>query len=233
MQLSLPVSLSDDETFASFLSIDNEFAESYLNAFCHPNLDSQKQLCYLFGATGSGKSHLLFACCHQAKFNGLQTVYLNMLELKSMPSEIIAGIASYDLICIDNLHEIQGDAIWERTIFDLINQVLEQSHHPRIILSALGSPLAVDFVLPDLISRLTWGAVFQLATRSDEQLCQVIQFRLEHRGLEASEECIKFLLTRVDRNLRNLMSVVNELDKKSLQAKRKLTIPFIKQALSL
>ena len=233
MQLTLPVSLPDDETFDSFLAVDNEFATSYLRQFCLKGLDGQKPLCYLFGGIGEGKSHLLFACCHKANLDKLQTVYLNMFELKNMPPEVLASIADYDLICIDNLHEIAGNSVWERTIFDLINQVLERPHQPKIIISSASSPLAVGFQLPDLVSRLTWGAVFQLAARSDEQLRQIIQFRLEHRGLEVSDECIKFLLTRVDRELRNLMSIVNELDKKSLQAKRKLTIPFIKQALSL
>ncbi len=233
MQLSLPVSLPDDETFDSFLVADNEFAVAYLQKFCQGNIDSNKPICYLFGALGTGKSHLLFACCHQAKLVGLQTVYINMLELKEMPSEIIADVVDYDVICIDNLHEIAGNKEWERTIFDLINQALERKHQPKIIISAQASPLIVGIELPDLVSRLTWGAVFQLATRSDESLCLIIQFRLEHRGLEASDECIKFLLTRVDRELSNLMLIVNELDKKSLQAKRKLTIPFIKQALDL
>lgn len=233
MQLSLPVSLSDDETFDSFLEVDNEFVASYMQAFCLRNNESKKALCYLFGASGLGKSHLLFACCHQATLNGLRTVYLNMLELKEMPSEVIGDIADYDVICIDNLHEIAGNQAWERTIFDLINQVLERTHQPRIIMSAQSSPLVDDFKLPDLVSRLTWGAVFQLASRSDDSLRRIIQFRIEHRGLEASEDCIKFLLTRVDRELSNLMLIVDELDKKSLQAKRKLTIPFIKQALNL
>ncbi len=48
-----------------------------------------------------GKSHLLFACCHQANLNGLQSVYLNMLELKEMPTEVVSDIADYDVICID------------------------------------------------------------------------------------------------------------------------------------
>ncbi|MFB0912045.1 MAG: DnaA regulatory inactivator Hda [Glaciecola sp.] len=233
MQLSLPVSLPDDETFDSFLEADNEFTASYLKKFCHRDNENKKSLCYLFGSSGVGKSHLLFACCHQATLNGLQTVYLNMLELRDMPTEVIGNIADYDVICIDNLHEIAGNQAWERNIFDLINQVLERNHRPRIIMSAYASPLVVGFKLPDLVSRLTWGAVFQLASRTDESLCHIIQFRIEHRGLEASEDCIKFLLTRVDRELSNLMLIVDELDKKSLQAKRKLTIPFIKQALDL
>ena len=233
MQLSLPVSLPDDETFDSFLVAENEFTTAYLQKFCQGNMGSIKPICYLFGSLGSGKSHLLFACCHEATLNGLQTVYLNMLELKEMPGEIINDVVDYDLICIDNLHEIAGNETWERAIFDLINQALEREHQPKIIISGQASPLIVAFTLPDLVSRLTWGAVFQLATRSDESLRLIIKFRLEHRGLEASEDCIKFLLTRVDRELSNLMSIVNELDKKSLQAKRKLTIPFIKQALEL
>jgi DnaA family protein len=102
-----------------------------------------------------------------------------------------------------------------------------------MIIAANAAPSAVGFELPDLVSRLTWGTVFQLANRSDEDLGNIIQFRLENRGLETTSESIKFLLTRVDRDLGNLMMIVNELDKKSLQAKRKLTIPFMKQALGL
>jgi len=233
LQLSLPVSLPDDETFVSFLDVDNEFTSSYLQQLLIGNNDLTNPLCYLFGARGVGKSHLLFACCHEANLADLQSVYLNMSELRGMPTEVIASIAEYDLVCIDNIHDIAGNKEWETALFDLINQALEKTHKPRVIIAGMASPLALDFTLPDLVSRLTWGAVFQLPTRNDEQLFNIIQFRLEHRGIEASEECIRFLLTRVDRELSNLMAIVNDLDTFSLQAKRKLTIPFIKQVLSL
>lgn len=233
LQLSLPVSLPDEETFESFNSIGNEFVVSYLQQFCHQHNEGQKPLSYVFGPPGLGKSHLLFASCHQAKLAGVESIYLNMLELKNMPCELINEVAEYGLICIDNLHAIIGSKEWEIAIFDLINQVLEKPHQPKLIMAATISPIAAQFNLPDLVSRLTWGAVFQLATRTDEELCSIIQFRLELRGLETTDESIRFLLTRVERNLANLMQIVNELDKKSLQAQRKLTIPFIKQALNL
>lgn len=233
MQLSLPVSLPDSETFQTFYALDNEFVCSYLKDFCDSQVSNQKPLSYLFGGTGLGKSHLLYACCNQAQLSGIQSIYLNMHTLKDMPCEAINEVADYGLICIDNLHQISGDLVWETAIFDLINQVIEKSNQAKIVIAASASPNAAGYQLPDLISRLTWGAVFQLAHRSDQLIESIIKFRLENRGLEASVESIKFLLTRVDRDLGNLMMIVTELDKKSLQAKRKLTIPFIKTALGL
>lgn len=42
-----------------------------------------------------------------------------------------------------------------------------------------------------------------------------------------------FLLNRLDRDLTYLFSVLEKLDKASLQAQRKLTIPFVKEQLHL
>jgi DnaA family protein len=237
LQLSLPVSLPDDETFLSFYTLDNEFVSSYLQEFCSPHgtsqKTSQKALSYLFGSAGLGKSHLLYACCNEAQVNDVQSIYLDMLVLKDMPCALINEVADYGLICIDNLHAISGNSLWENAIFDLINQVIEKLHQPKLVIAANGAPNAAGYKLPDLVSRLNWGTVFQLANRSDADLGKIIQFRLDNRGIETTDESINFLLTRVDRDLGNLMMIVNELDKKSLQAKRRLTIPFMKQALGL
>ncbi len=233
MQLSLPVSLNVDETFDSFYSAGNDFVVEYLKQFLYSENASSTVICYLHGSRGLGKSHLLYAMCHHANQIDRSAMYLDMSILVDMPVEVVAGLTEYQLLCIDNLHIIAGVREWEVAIFDLINQFIELGGNHRIILASESSPISSGLVLPDLVSRLSWGAVFKLASRSEDELLAIISLRLSLRGLDASEESLRFLLSRVGRELGSLMDILDELDKKSLQEQRKVTIPFIKQVLNV
>ena len=194
---------------------------------------TNRPLFYLFGNEGAGKSHLLYACCHQSRYANKQSMYVDMSELKEMPTQVIDGIVDHDLVCIDNLDSIAGNRCWEVAIFDLINQCLEENSRCKIIMAGITAPLSVGFELPDLVSRLNWGGVYQLAAQDDDALLEIVKLRLMQRGLIIHDDTVRFLLTRVERDLSKLMSTIVELDEKSLIAQRKLTIPFIKEALSL
>lgn len=233
MQLSLPVSLKVDETFDSFYPAGNEFIVEYLKQFLNSGNNNTAITSFLHGSRGLGKSHLLYAMCHYANQMNRSAMYLDMSTLVEMPVEVVSGLADYQLLCVDNLHTIAGVHAWELAIFDLINQFIELGGQHRMIVASESSPINSGFVLPDLVSRLSWGAVFKLASRSEEELLAIISLRLTLRGLDASEDSLRFLLNRVGRELGSLMSILDELDKKSLQEQRKVTIPFIKQALEL
>jgi DnaA family protein len=233
LQLSLPVSLKVDETFDTFFPAGNDFLIDYLKQFLDSQSSSSQLMCYLHGSRGLGKSHLLYAICHQANQKNRSAMYLDMSILKEMPVDMLSGLVEYSLICIDNVHFVAGVREWEVAIFDLINQFIELGGQHRIVLASESSPLHSGFVLPDLISRLSWGAVFKLAPRSEDDLLAIISLRLNLRGLDASDDSLRFLLSRVGRELGSLMDILDELDKKSLQAQRKVTIPFIKQVLNV
>ncbi|MBF7072881.1 DnaA regulatory inactivator Hda [Glaciecola sp. MH2013] len=233
MQLSLPVSLVDNETFDTFYEEGNEHLVEHLLGFLNENMLSvQKPLFYLHGTSGAGKSHLLYSACHALRSQNEDVMYLDMAEIKAMPTQVIDGMVSNSLVCIDNIDAISGSKEWEVAIFDLINQALEGAKC-RIIIAGQASPTVIGLTLPDLISRLSWGIVFQLAKHSDDVLLRILARRLSERGLKINDESLRFILSRSERKLTTLMSLVIELDEKSLQAKRKLTIPFIKEALSL
>jgi DnaA family protein len=51
-------------------------------------------------------------------------------------------------------------------------------------------------------------------------------------GIEISDQVGRFLLTHYDRDLPSLWVMLTKLDQESLAAKRKLTIPFLKQIMS-
>ena len=84
--------------------------------------------------------------------------------------------------------------------------------------------------LPDLASRLDWGRSM-LQPLSDEDKLQALQLRARLRGFEMPEDVCRFLLKRLDREMRSLFMTLDQLDHASITAQRKLTIPFVKEIL--
>ena len=102
-----------------------------------------------------------------------------------------------------------------------------------MIVSGNASPSEVGFSLPDLVSRMQWGLIYQLQPMADDEKLAALQRRAAMRGLQLSDEVGRFLLTRMARDLRTLFDVLDKLDKASMVHQRKLTIPFIKEMLRL
>lgn len=227
-QLSLPVYLPDDETFSSFYPANNE---ELLKVMSHMSNDEQSHFVYLWGTPKSGKTHLLHACCADAQEQGLQTFYIPFEMYASMSVAILENLDNLPLICLDNIDSVAGNPLWEEALFDLYNRVKEAGG--KLVVSANHSPTHNGFQLPDLVSRLSWGLSYQVHSMSDEDKLAAMQQRGEARGLVLSDDVVKYLFNRLDRDLRTLFDTLDRLDKASMQAQRKLTIPFIKETLKL
>ena len=87
-QLTLPLRLTDHAVFASFLATGNEALVATLRALADGGVDTG---CWLWGATSTGKTHLLQAVCEQA---GDQSVYVPLAALKEAGPAILDGLAS-------------------------------------------------------------------------------------------------------------------------------------------
>lgn len=220
-QLTLGISLRDDATF------DNYFSGN--NASVTHNLKMQEEpYVFLFGDSGSGKSHLLQAACHQMGKKGLPVVYLPLTEEGLMPA-MLDGLENMSLIAIDDIQEILGDEDWEQALFNLYNRVREKGNS---MLVSSSEPLAsLNIQLADLKSRLSWGPIFQLNALSDKEKQFALQQRAKNRGLELADDVATYLLKRSPRDMNSLFALFEKLDKASMIEKRKLTIPFIKNYL--
>lgn len=225
-QLPLAVQLRDDATFENYYPADNALAVSELRRL----VSGGESYIYVFGALGTGRSHLLQAACHAADLQGMASVYLPLDELQSYePSELFEGLASLPLICLDNIEVVLGDARWEEALFHLFNQVRESSH--SLLVAADRAVSELPITMADLSSRLGWGAFYQLTKLDDEQREAVLKFRAERRGLELNDEVCQFIARRCQRDMDALLKALDTLDKASLKERRKLTIPFVKEAL--
>ena len=87
--------------------------------------------------------------------------------------------------------------------------------------------------MPDLVSRLQACTSFQLRLLGDEDKQKLLQQKARLRGMELPDEVARFLLNRQQRDIRELVQILDLLDKASIVHQRKLTIPFVKDMLSL
>ncbi len=102
-----------------------------------------------------------------------------------------------------------------------------------LIVTGCSAPRKLGLQLPDLASRLDWGVSFHLEELDDEGKLSALQLRAELRGFKLPIDVGRFLLNRLSRDMRTLLTTLNQLDNASFRAKRKLTIPFVKEILEL
>lgn len=227
-QLTLGFRLRDDATFASFLPTGNE---EILSAVINNVRGIGDPFIYLWGPLASGRSHLLQATCHAAPEFRQTAVYLPLEPPQTLRADLFNGLENVDLVCIDDLEQIAGDALWEEKLFHLFNRL--RANNKRLIIAAAAAPISLNIKLPDLKSRLSWGVTYHLHVLDDEQKLAALKLRAQCRGLDLEPAVGKFLLRRCGRNMVELFNVLEQLDEASLAEQRRLTIPFVKEVLKV
>ena len=219
-QLALPVRLRAEATFESFSAGPNREAVAALHT--PGNLPI-----WLWGAPGSGKTHLLQATCAAA--GSAAAAYFPVGNTADLPPEALHGFASRGVLCIDDVEAIAGDLRWEQSLFELFNEALEL--HTRLIFAGAVPPGALPWALGDWRSRAAACLVYQLRELDDAGRIEALRLRALQRGLQLPPETADYLLRRMPRDLSSLLGLLDDLDEASLAAQRRLTIPFIKDAL--
>lgn len=227
-QLALAIKLNDEATLADFNWQNNQLIKQQLLSTLHHHGD---RLLYLWGSKGSGKSHLLQACCQEVKINQ-SAIYLPLRVLHEWGPETIEGLDEQALICIDDIEIIAQNSAWEEALFHLYNRI-KDAEQTLLIIAGNQPPNTLPISLPDLRSRLGWGLVFQLNELSDEEKINTLKEHARKRGFDLSESVAQFLVNRSSRNMHDLHQLLNRLDDASLVAQRKITIPFVKEVLEL
>ncbi|WP_198678545.1 DnaA regulatory inactivator Hda [Pseudidiomarina marina] len=222
-QLPLAIQLPDDETFATFVRGSNHELVQVLQ-----NLP--KGLVYLWGADGVGKSHLLHALCATAEDT---VMYVPLAELHDqVQPQILQGLEHYSLICLDDLDAISTSESWCFELFALLNRV-KDAGQGSIVVTAKHAPSHLQVALADVHSRLQWGLSMHVHALNDDEKVRALQVRAKALGLHLGQEAAQFMVQRLGRDMRSLLSCLARLDRASIAAKRRLTIPFIKDVLAI
>jgi DnaA family protein len=218
-QLPLQIKLSDTATFENFFAAGNQELVALLKQGTEPSV-------YIWSTEPAGKTHLLQAACNAPRNN---PIYLPLGEFEQYSPAILEGLEQFNIICLDDVQSIAGNAVWEEALFDLYNRAREAGSH--LVVSGCATPAKLSIQLADLVSRLNWGPVFHLHSLTDEQKMLALQMRADLRGFSIPDEVARYLINHYPRDMRSLFNMLDSLDDATLQAQRKLTIPFVKQYL--
>jgi len=224
-QLPLSVALRDDASFDNFSVNNNELLVNKIQQ-CIGQKVSEGSI-FFWGENTAGKTHLLQAACAQAASLELNAAYIPLAVAHELDVKILHGLESFDLICIDDIDLIAGQANWEKAVFELYNRTFESNS--QIVITATHSLKETPLQLPDLISRLSWGFVFHLLALTDDEKPKALQAHAKVRGFELPDNVATYLLNHYPRDMNVQCGLLDELDKATLTAQRKLSVPFVKQ----
>lgn len=184
---------------------------------------------YLLGPAGAGKTHLALASCAAAEQAGRGAACLPLAAAAGRLRDALEALEGHALVALDGLDAIAGRREDEVALFDFHNRA--RAAGVALIYTANVAPDALQLVLPDLRSRLSQCSRLVLPALDDEGRSAVLRTRALRRGLVLDEAAIDWLLTRTDRDLAGLVRLLDRLDRESLAAKRRITVPFLRQVL--
>ncbi len=223
-QRTLQFELPGEKNFGNFFPASNSEILDHLQRFVTEKNELQ---IYLWGDAGLGKSHLLQACCHLAHQHDQTAFYLDLATAVSHPLDILEGLETIDLVCLDHLDSIAGLSAWEQTLFDFYNRQRDAEH--RILIAAQSPPRYLTLDLPDLKTRMSWGLTLKLKALDEHEMIEALRFKAQSLGFDIPDRAGQFLHHHYQRNLAGLWQLLDKIDKTTLAEKRKLSIAMLKR----
>ena len=218
-QLTFPWSKHNKVSF-------NDFYFESSNNEIRMALESNEDL-VMYGVKDAGKSFLLQSTCNFYSSKEKSSVYIPIHEAINFGTDFVDSLEGLDVICIDDIELVAANEKWELAIFNLINSCLISDC--RLIFSSSVNPSSIDFKLNDLSSRIKKIDHIELYPISDANLPEAVRFVSHLRSINLGDKEINYLVTYSKRNISNLIEIINKLDQLSMELKRKITIPLIKE----
>lgn len=224
-QIALDIGLPTGPTLTNFCAGPNEAALRHMELWVGAKSGAGAELptrspvpTYFWGASGSGKSHLLKAAREALREQGARVGWLDAGVLE--PAEFSESWAA---VVLDDVHLYTAQQ--QHMAF---NWFVNAQTHQRPVLAA-GEYAPIDLKLrDDLRTRLGWGHVFNLQPLSEPERRAVLRKAADARGVFLSDEVMDFMLTRFSRDLGSLMELLELMDGYALQTQRAITVPLIK-----
>lgn len=184
---------------------------------------------YLAGPAGAGKTHLALAACAAAEAGGRRAAYLPLRSALGRLGEALDALDEAALVALDGLDAVAGNRDDEVALFDFHNRA--RAAGSGLLYVARLAPDALPLLLPDLRSRLAQCARVVLSAPGEARRRAVLEERARRRGLVLEPAALDWLLRRAGRDLAGLTALLDRLDRASLAAQRRLTVPFLREVL--
>ena len=177
---------------------------------------------YLWGEPSSGKTHLLNAFVAAVARRGMKSVYVRCGA--ALPDDL----DGCDAVALDDVGLLDSEG--QIALFNLYNRLREGKG--RLLASGPCAPAQLP-MRPDMVTRLGWGLVYQIHGLSDEEKVQALHAHAASRGFRLGAGVAEYLLRHWRRDLPSLLGALDALDRYSLETKRPITVPLLRETLRL
>jgi DnaA family protein len=223
-QIALDIGLAPGPTLKNFFAGPNQAALQHLQLWVGNDKRSPVPS-YVWGESGSGKTHLLRAAQAALRDQGCPVGWLD-----ATVAEPSAFNDAWRVVILDDVHLYT--AVQQHAAFNwFVNATTPGDGQQRWVLAAGNVPPSDLALREDLRTRLGWGHIFQLQVLSETERRAVLRQQADDRGVFLSDEVMDFMLNRFSRDLSSLIQLLDQLDGYALQTQRAITIPLLKSML--
>ncbi len=210
-QMALALARPPAPDFDSYASGRNAEALAAMRAIAAAR--ETERMIYLWGAPGSGKSHLLHATANAAT--------RRVAWFPVQPADVADA-----LVLVDDVERLDAEA--QRLLFNVYNEVRDDG---GCLVVAGAAPPPGLALRDDLVTRLSWGLVLQLHALTDDEKIAALERHAHGRGLKLPGEVSAYLLRHGQRDLPSLIGILDALDRHCLETQRPVTLPLLREVL--
>lgn len=219
-QLLLDLSAQQPPTFDTFVTGQHaellQRLQDIASAQAQPTLNDR--FIYLWGEAGAGKTHLLHSLAHA-------NISSRLISADAPDSDFDYS-PEVQCYLLDDCEQLPPQS--QIAAFNLFNQIRELGGY---LVSAGAQPPAQLQVREDLRTRLGWGLIYQLHGLTDDEKIAALTQSAQSRGMTVSPGILSYLLTHYRRDMPSLSRMLDALDRYSLETKRPITLPLLRDLL--
>jgi len=172
----------------------------------------------IFGASGSGKTHL-------AKILEKKIKKIKLIEANEINDQIIEDLNNLDCLIIDSFK----NNIDEKLLYSIFNQSKQLENY--VLINSITSVRNIDFQLEDLKSRIRSLLFIGIELPTDDLLKVIISKNLSDKQIRFNPKILDFIINNVERSYEKMFKFLKDLDELSLSTGKSININLIKKVL--
>ena len=173
----------------------------------------------VFGASGSGKTHL-------SKILEKKIKKVKLIDAKNINNEVLEKLSQFQCLIIDNYQ----NNIKEELFYSILNQSKQLDNY--IVVNSNPLLKKLNFELKDLKSRLSSFIFIGIELPTDDLLKVIISKSLSDKQINLSPKISEYIIKNVERSYEKMFKFLKDIDELSLSTGKSININLIKKVLN-
>lgn len=196
---------------------------------------------FIYGQSGLGKTHLLYAITNEIKLRSPGTKFV-YIRCEDFVNELIDSIRrgntqdfrrkyrSSDVLMIDDIQFIAGKEAIQEEFFNTFNTLFE--NQKQIILTSDRPPCEIHNLADRLRTRFEWGLTADIQPPTPELRAAIIKMKADKQGIRLSSEVIRYMADHIKSNIRTIEGAIRRLHAMNSLTGTVISLESAKRALS-